>query len=106
EAQRMGVLIDDLLAFSRLGRQSLAPASLDIRQLFDEVLREVKGMRPERVIEFSANGAPPTVADRTTLRQAVVNLLSNAVKYAKRRSRLGRGETGRRGDLLLHPAED
>ncbi len=83
EARRMGLLIDDLLAFSQLGRQSLARTAIDVHQLCEEVMREVKATRPERVVSFENDGAPPAFADRSTLRQVLVNLLSNAVKYAK-----------------------
>lgn len=83
EAQRMGTLIDDLLAFSRIGRQSLSPAPLDIAQLARDVIREEERQRPDRTIEFVCDDLPHALADRSTIRQVLVNLLSNAVKYAK-----------------------
>src|SRR5690606_10330224 len=42
EAARMGALIDDLLAFSRLGRQSLQPADLDMAALVDNVFARLR----------------------------------------------------------------
>lgn len=83
EAGRMGVLIDDLLAFSSLGRQSLAPVDLDLHVMANEIVDELGRNKPDREIEFVAGDIPPGRADRATIRQVLVNLLSNAVKYAK-----------------------
>jgi len=84
EAQRMGNLIDDLLAFSRIGRQSIAPTELDVAQLAGEVFQEVQRQRPDRTLELVCGDVPPALADRSTIRQVLVNLLSNAAKYAKK----------------------
>jgi len=83
EARRMGVLIDDLLAFSRLGRQSLAPVDLDLRAMANEIVDELRRDKADREIDFVADDLPPAHADRATMRHVLVNLLSNAVKYAK-----------------------
>jgi PAS domain S-box-containing protein len=84
EAQRMGILIDDLLAFSRMGRQSLSPVELNIAELARDVLQEVQRDRPDRELELACGDLPPARADRSTMRQVLVNLLSNAAKYAKK----------------------
>jgi light-regulated signal transduction histidine kinase (bacteriophytochrome) len=83
EARRMGTLIDDLLAFSRFGRQSLAVSPIDLRPLGEEIMREVRSRRADRTIDFVCADLPPALADQTTLRQVLVNLLTNAAKYAK-----------------------
>jgi PAS domain S-box-containing protein len=83
EARRMGTLIDDLLSFSRLGRQSLSASSINLRPLAEEVMREIQTTRPDRTIHFISADLPPALADRATIRQVLVNLLSNAAKYAK-----------------------
>ena len=83
ESRRMGALIDDLLAFSRFGRQSLTVSPVELRQLCEEIMREIRTRRPDRVIDFVCADVPPALADRTTLRQVLVNLLTNAAKYAK-----------------------
>jgi signal transduction histidine kinase len=83
EARRMGLLIDDLLGFSRLGRQTLRPSPLDLGVMAEGIVRELSRAKPERPIELKASPLPPALADAATMRQVMVNLLSNAVKYAK-----------------------
>jgi light-regulated signal transduction histidine kinase (bacteriophytochrome) len=83
EARRMGVLIDELLDFSRLSRQPLRPSLLDIASIAESVVSELRRMRPERIIEMTCASLPLALADAATVRQVLVNLLSNAVKYAK-----------------------
>jgi PAS domain S-box-containing protein len=83
EARRMGTLIDDLLAFSRFGRQSLASSPIDLRPLGEEIMRDVRSRKADRTIDFVCADLPPALADQTTLRQVLVNLLTNAAKYAK-----------------------
>ncbi|MCU1350165.1 MAG: integral rane sensor signal transduction histidine kinase, partial [Acidobacteria bacterium] len=83
EARRMGVLIDDLLDFSRLGRQLLRPSPVDLAVMAEGVVSELRRMRPERTIELTCAPLPLALADVATIRQVLVNLLSNAVKYAK-----------------------
>ncbi len=83
EARRMGVLIDDLLSFSRLGRQTLRPSSLDLAVMASSIIRELSAAHPHRRIELHAAPLPAALADAAAMRQVLVNLLSNAVKYAK-----------------------
>lgn len=83
EAQRMGVLIDDLLAFARLGRQTLRPVPLNLGTMAEEITRELRRTHPDRTIQMTAAALPIAEADAVTTRQVLVNLLSNAVKYAK-----------------------
>jgi len=82
EASRMGNLIDDLLAFSRLGRAPMSNALVDMTALAREAMAEYVNVPGH---EFAAQAIPvlPSVrGDRTLLRQVWVNLISNAVKYA------------------------
>lgn len=81
----MGVLIDDLLAFSRLGRQKLNPAPVDLRELAKEVFAELEGVRSERSVDFRVGDLSPTLGDRTMLRQVLANLLANALKFTRSR---------------------
>jgi signal transduction histidine kinase len=85
-AIHMGELIDDLLAFSRLGRQDLrkqivAPTAL-VRQAFEELQPEQEG----RQVEFNVSDLPSCRADPVLLRQVFVNLVSNALKYSRPRT--------------------
>jgi PAS domain S-box-containing protein len=85
-AQRMGMLIDDLLSFSRLGRQSLtAPAVVDMDRLVREVLEDLLPERKGRRIEIRAARLPDSCGDGAVLKQVWANLLSNAIKYTRTR---------------------
>ncbi|MDQ5988759.1 MAG: Phytochrome-like protein cph1 [Syntrophus sp. SKADARSKE-3] len=80
-ARKMGQLIDDLLAFSRSGRQAISPAVLDMAGLVREVWREQCAANPGRRMQFSNGTLPGACGDAALIRQVLVNLLSNAVKF-------------------------
>jgi signal transduction histidine kinase len=86
-AQRMGQLIDDLLAFSRLTRQRIQVRPLDMEQLVRAVITEVSSFEPQRAIEFRVGPLPPGPGDAALLKQVWLNLLGNAVKYTRTRPR-------------------
>jgi light-regulated signal transduction histidine kinase (bacteriophytochrome) len=79
-ARHMGTLIDDLLAFSRLGRKPLDCAQVDMTDLARHALVEAGGLRSAAEVEIGA--LPGAWADPVLLRQVWVNLLSNALKYS------------------------
>lgn len=85
-ARRMGQLIDDLLAFSRLGRAALAASAVDMEALarasFDEAAEGAGDG-----IELRAGPLAPAVGDPKMLRQVWANLLSNAVKFSSKTPR-------------------
>ena len=83
---KMGQLIDDLLAFSRLGRDAMKPSRVDMTTLARTVLEEITAAEPDRAIDARVAHLPDVLGDPTLLRQVWVNLLSNAVKYTRRRS--------------------
>lgn len=95
ESQRMGRLIDDLLAFSRLGRQALHPVEMELGVLCAEVQDELAAREPRRVIEWSVEGLPKVSADPVFLRQVFVNILGNALKYTRKREVTRIGISGR-----------
>jgi signal transduction histidine kinase len=84
-AQRGGQLVDDLLAFSRLGRADLAQGRVDLGRLVDEVRAELAPEMEGRRITWRVSSLPPVMADASLLRLALRNLLSNAVKYTRPR---------------------
>jgi PAS domain S-box-containing protein len=84
-SQRMGVLIDDLLAFSRLGRQPLSAEPIEMTALAEEALAEIRNAGPNPGAEVLIPQLPAVQADPVLLRQVWVNLLSNAIKYSSTR---------------------
>lgn len=84
--QRMGQLIDDLLAFSRLGRQTLHTQTVAPGPLIQSVLAELRPDNDGRPVELIVGDLPACQADPALLRQVFANLLSNALKYARQRA--------------------
>jgi PAS domain S-box-containing protein len=82
-AQNMGQLIDDLLAFSRLGRKTIEPSSIDMTDLARSVFEELSASGPERRPQLKLESIPSAHGDRSLMRQVFVNLLSNATKYSR-----------------------
>jgi len=93
ESERMGRLIDDLLAFSRVSRQSLQPLEIDLAALAGEIFREQAAQVPGRKIQLQVVAVPRAMADPALLRQVLVNLIGNAIKYTRAR-KLARIEIG------------
>jgi len=81
--QRMGELIDDLLAFSRLSRQSMNRQAVNSVKIVRDVLDELKPQQNGRQIEVKVGELPACHGDPGLLKQVWVNLISNAVKYSR-----------------------
>ncbi|RJQ69402.1 MAG: PAS domain S-box protein [Desulfobacteraceae bacterium] len=86
-AHKMGQLIDDLLAFSRLGRQPMTKTDFDVGTLAEAVFEELAAHRSQRHIEFIVGPVPALHADKALIQQVLVNLISNAVKFTKTREK-------------------
>jgi PAS domain S-box-containing protein len=84
-ARRMGDLIDDLLAFSRIGRAETRYMPVDLEQLAKEVAAELGQDTKGREIVWRIGALPICQGDRSMLRLVIVNLLSNAVKFTRMR---------------------
>lgn len=83
---RMGVLIDDLLAFARLSRQPVNRQNVDTARLVQNAIDELKPQRDGRQIEIRIGNLPPCEGDAALLKQIWVNLISNAIKYTRGRA--------------------
>jgi signal transduction histidine kinase len=79
-ARRMEHLIDDLLAFSRLGRQGITPTTVDLGALITAVWDDL-GRHEPRMPALDLRSLDPAWCDPAMIRQVLVNLLSNAVKF-------------------------
>ena len=84
-AQQMGRLVDDLLAFARLGRQPIRKQTVDTAKLVRQSLDELRGEQDGRRIEIILGDLPPCDAEPALLKQVWTNLLSNAIKYTRGR---------------------
>ncbi|HTJ91017.1 MAG TPA: ATP-binding protein [Acidocella sp.] len=84
-AKRMGNLIDDLLAFSRIGRAEPETVAVDLAQLVKEVVAETGQDTKGRDIVWKIGALPVCRGDRAMLRLVLVNLVSNAVKFTSMR---------------------
>ena len=84
-AKRMGALIDDLLAFSRIGRTETRETAVSLGDLVKEVLAEMQLETGGRSIAWRVGELPDLHGDRSMLKLALVNLISNAVKFTRTR---------------------
>jgi len=83
-SRRMGTLIDDLLAFSRLGRLPVMTREIDVNSMVREVVAELLGPHGGARPRIDLGPLPPVQADPNLLRQVWANLLGNALKYSSK----------------------
>ena len=81
--QRMGMLIDDLLQFSRTGRQEMHQSDLDMNHILNEVKSLIQTDLKDRKVKWEIARLPLITGDRSLLRMVWFNLLSNAVKFSR-----------------------
>jgi light-regulated signal transduction histidine kinase (bacteriophytochrome) len=85
-SKRMGNLIDDLLAFSRIGRAETKSTLVSLDQLVKEVVAEIGQDTGGRDIIWKIHPLPVCYGDRSMLKLVIFNLLSNAVKFTRIRA--------------------
>ena len=83
--RKMGVLIDDILTLSRLGRRDMRMLPVAIDRLARETFRERVLEYPDRKIELKIGPLPMAMGDASLLRQAMTNLIGNALKFTATR---------------------
>jgi light-regulated signal transduction histidine kinase (bacteriophytochrome) len=84
-AKDMGLLLDDLLNFSRLGRTELKPSHVSLNQLVLRIRQELEPDLKGRVLVWEIGDLPDVEGDASLLHQVLFNLLANAVKYTRKR---------------------
>jgi len=80
-AQKMGDLIDDMLAFSRLSRNEIRMQTVDMRELAESVVQELATPEISAKVNISVGAMDKVFGDASMLRQVWMNLISNAIKF-------------------------
>ena len=83
--ETMGHLIDDLLVFSRMGKQRMSKTSLDMEKMIKDVWQNLLIIHPHRNMTLRMEGIQPGMGDRSLIREVFSNLLGNAVKFTENR---------------------
>lgn len=84
-AKQMGQLIDDLLVFSRMGRQEMLRTTVNLDQLVKSILADLRLDLQGREISWTIAALPKVQGDPAMLRQVFMNLVANAVKFTSTR---------------------
>jgi PAS domain S-box-containing protein len=85
-SNKMGILIDDLLAFSKLGRKQVASVNINMATLLSTVINDMMVEKGENTPIFEIDDLAPAHGDPSLIKQVWVNLISNAIKYSKYKS--------------------
>ena len=105
--EKMGQLIDDILAFSRLGRHDLQSSMVDMDGLARSVADELLELEQGREIRIHIEPLPEGFGDPALLRQVWANLLSNALKFTVPKPRADITiECDERADDILYRIRD
>jgi PAS domain S-box-containing protein len=109
-SDKMGRLIDALLALSRTGQTEMQIRPVDLNEMVKKVRQELAPVLEKRHIAWEIGPLPVVEGDPALLRQVWANLLSNAVKFTAPRSgarieigttQHGAGDTGKEGEVTL-----
>jgi PAS domain S-box-containing protein len=84
-SHEMGTLIDNLLQFSRTGREEMYKSENDMNDIVNAVIKSITQEHSDRLISWNVNKLPTVQCDSALLKQVWINLLGNAVKYSRTR---------------------
>ncbi|MGZ4056594.1 MAG: ATP-binding protein [Bacteroidia bacterium] len=106
-AKRMGTLIDDLLAFSRLGRKDIQRSDINMQDLIEGALNEIKKAMPHKA-EVKFGTLHPVKADYALISQVMINFISNAIKYSSKNEKplIEIASTIKDGDIIYSIADN
>lgn len=82
-SRRMGTLIDDLLSFSRMGRQEISKKPVNLNQLIQDAIKEFELDVKKRKVSWKISELPIVYGERSMLQIVLVNLISNALKFTR-----------------------
>jgi light-regulated signal transduction histidine kinase (bacteriophytochrome) len=85
-SRTMGILIDDLLQFSRMGRSAISKTPVNVARLVEEIRQEFEAETAGRNVRWELGPLPQVLADPTMLRLVMTNLISNALKFTRPRA--------------------
>jgi PAS domain S-box-containing protein len=83
-ARRMGLLIDDLLEFSQLGRKEVTKAEVNMSVMVRAIVAELQELDQIRKVQITIHDLAPSLCDVNMIRQVWINLISNAIKYSSK----------------------
>lgn len=83
-SRKMGQLIDDLLAFSRIGRADLQKVKIDMNPLIESIYKDFTNPILQETYTFIVNQLPKVEVDPVLMHQAWANLISNAIKFTSK----------------------
>jgi PAS domain S-box-containing protein len=102
---KMGSLIDDLLAFSRMGKQELMKTEINTTSMVNEIAEDLERQNKEHnTVSWNIHALPRVNADINTIRQVWINLISNAVKYTSNKNlpHIEIGSYSKNGDTVFY----
>jgi signal transduction histidine kinase len=107
-AKKMGQLIDDLLEFSRLGRQELRKTLVDVDEQVKNISGELVEREQGRKIELKIGPMGTAPIDQAMMRQVWINLVGNAIKYSRNRevAKIEIGKIDNTKDRLIYYVKD
>ncbi|WP_367866112.1 ATP-binding protein [Pedobacter sp. WC2423] len=85
-SKKMGELIDDLLAFSKLGRKQVTESDIQMSDLVNTIREELIFDDHENIPEFEVDVLPGAKGDKSLIKQVWINLISNAIKYSRNKA--------------------